>query len=100
MENKTETKEEPKHLVCGYCPRFIFQSDEPNAQYRYLDGLPICARCRILKGSKASEIIADKDRVKEDLKIKNDLRQKKADEVAIDVAIATQEETKTQMIKS
>lgn len=100
QETKTEEVQIEKHLVCGYCPAFVYAHLEPQGEYKYLDGLPICARCRILKGTKASEIIADKDRVAEDLKTKNDLRQKKADDLAIEVAIATQEETQTQMIKS
>lgn len=102
METLNDTKEEtkPKHLVCGYCPAFIYVHLEPNSEYKYLNELPICARCRILKSAHASEIIADRDRLDEDLKEKNQLRQKKADDIAIEVAIATQEETQTQMIKS
>lgn len=101
-KEETKTEDKPRtHLVCGYCPAFVYAHLEPNGEYRYLDGLPICARCRILKGRKASEILADRDHLDEDLKLKNALRQKKADEVAIEVAIATQEETKeVKMIKS
>lgn len=100
IEETKKEEEQTKHLVCGFCPAFVYAHLEPNGEYKYLDGLPICARCRILKGRKASEIIADREHLDEDLKLKNDMRQKKADEIAIEVAIATQEETQTQMIKS
>ena len=55
-------------VQCGYCPEIIFRHKEAGGRLFLYKGRPICARCRILKGSKFSkQIRADKPKYQRDV---------------------------------
>jgi hypothetical protein len=70
----------PVGVRCGYCPVIIFKQNESNGRLFMFRDLPICARCRILKGSKfANKIRIDKARYEKGIENKEKQIQADAD---------------------
>lgn len=82
-------------IPCGYCHLHIFKEHEANGEIHYLNGKPICARDRILRGKMGATIIADKGKRDADIARREQEAQKKADKNAIHVADITQTQTGT-----
>ncbi len=70
---------QPVGVQCGFCPAVIFQHMEAGGRlFMHRGKTPICARCRILKGSKfAKQIRRDKKLYEKDLKVKETLADNK-----------------------
>lgn len=93
--------EQPIAIRCEFCPVAILKVNEPDGKLHYMDGLPACAKCRILKKSKhADDIKADKPKVDEDAKLKEKLLQDEADQDIRVIAYESQIATKTSINKA
>ena len=85
-------KKENFKMRCGYCPRVIFKSDEPDGEFKKVDGKVICPVCRILKTSKhKDEIKADKKKYDKEKKKKEKKELKEEFKRISEVAVASQE---------
>jgi uncharacterized Zn finger protein (UPF0148 family) len=88
----SKTKKTILKKRCGYCPRVIFRDDEPDGEFRTLDGKIICPTCRVLKTSKLKkQIKADKKKYEAERKIQEEASSKKAKESVMDIAMASQD---------
>lgn len=92
-------KKEVEGYPCGYCPRTIILANESGGHLFMANGKPVCAVCRIMKKSKfANQIRRDKkvylkERAEEDQRFQN-----KANELAREAALMSQERHKDAMI--
>lgn len=78
-------------VQCGFCPAIIHAHKEAGGQLRLIKDKPICARCRILKGSAfKGQIKKGKKQYDAVIKEREDTKQKKADDQALLVAEASQ----------
>lgn len=91
--------EMPLHVRCGQCEHTIIKANEPKGELSMFEGLPICSRCRIIKVSKFSDEIQHSKEYKKDSEIRNDILQKKANDDVVEVAIKSQQDTNTTIIK-
>lgn len=93
-------KKVPLPTPCLYCPNLIWLHNEVENRVHLVKGKPACITCRTVKfGSLNKQYKKDKRLYAQDLKAKEAIEQEAANQHAIDVAIASQEKTKTQMIK-
>lgn len=66
---------------------------EANGRLYLLQGKPICARCRILKGSKMRfRILYDKGNLKKDLILRESILQKQENKRINEVALKSQQQ--------
>lgn len=82
-----------QYVPCGYCPQKIYKDMEANGRLYLLQGKPICARCRILKGSKMRfRILYDKGNLKKDLILRESILQKQENKRINEVALKSQQQ--------
>lgn len=99
MSVLTVSKKETEGTPCHFCPIHIFEEHESGSVIHYKNGNPICARCRILQGSSAARIVADKDKRDADIEAVNQKVQGEANADVLVVAEKTQTATKTKRKK-
>lgn len=89
----------PVGVKCGYCPAVIFKHNEMNGRLYVTEKeqLPICARCRVLKGKWGKNILRDKSRYEKDVARRGEVLQQLANEKAKKIAQETQIATKSQI---
>lgn len=93
-------KKERVGVRCGFCPVIIWRDNEANGRLFVKQGKPICACCRVMRGRYGRQIEKEVPRKRaEDSAVKENLLQRKANDHAIDIAMATQQSTKTQIQK-
>lgn len=81
----------PVAVQCGYCPELIWKHKEANGRLFLLKGKPICARCRILKGSKmAKKILSDRKLYLRDKELAEKIEQEKANAQVAKIAAESQ----------
>lgn len=84
-------KNEIKGTQCGFCKNIIFIHNESGGMLHVKSGVPICARCRILKRSPlAKEIKRDKKKLKQDIIERDRLREENETKRIEEVALASQ----------
>lgn len=91
----------PVGVQCGFCPKVIFKQNEAGGRLFIAEkeGLPICARCRVLRGRMARVIRRDVDKYEKDKDRREKAIQQAANEKAAEIAKATQIATETQITK-
>lgn len=93
-------KEKPVAVACGYCPELIWKHKEANGRLFLYNNKPICARCRILKGSKMkNRILGDKKLYLKDQEVREKIEQEKANEQVRQVAMQSQNDNPDVKIK-
>lgn len=77
---------------CGYCPRIVFKKDEPDGEFKKMDGKIICPVCRIMKKSNhREEIQKDGEIYKKEKEKKEEESRKEALVETTDIAMASQD---------
>lgn len=83
-------------VPCEYCGNPIWQHNEVKGRLWLVKGKPACAVCRVTKFSKMGKAIkSDRKNYFKDKKVRAELAQETANEMAIDVALASQNKTDT-----
>lgn len=91
--------DKPKGYQCGFCPTVIFLHNEVRGMLHTASGVPICAKCRILRQSKMSKkILADKKNFLKDQAELEHRVQVRANETVMELAHASQMKHKDAMI--
>lgn len=86
-------QKKPVGVQCSFCPEIIWKHKEAGGRLFLYKNRPICARCRILKGSKYNKLIlGDKKRFEKDVELRNKIEQDKADEQVRRVAAESQKD--------
>lgn len=93
-------KKEKTGVRCGFCPFIIWKHNEARGRLFVKNGRPICARCRIMNGRYGKQIAQEVSKKADlDAILRNNIQQQKANDRAIDIAIASQKATNTQIQK-
>jgi len=89
-----------KPALCGFCGQPVFAHNEVNGRIHFRVGKVICISCRVLSGKQARGIVLDVARnIGKDRMEKQRVKQNKANDQAIEVALASQDNTRTKMNK-
>jgi len=84
----------PVGVECAFCDYVIFKQNEAGGRLYLHQGKPICARCRILKGSKYANIIRqDVDVYEKDILAKKHHAEAKEIQRVAEIAVASQKNT-------
>lgn len=86
-KNKAIEELKAKGTKCGYCPMYIFTHNESGGKIFTLDSLPICVKCRIIKGHLGKKIKRD---AKKAQKKKEKLEIEAENKRVVEFAIMTQ----------
>lgn len=91
MDQKTKDKEiarmKAEGVKCGYCDMYIFKHNEVNGVVHFRKKLPICVKCRIIKGFKGRKILKA---IKKALEFKKQSEQVIENKRIVEYAILTQ----------
>jgi hypothetical protein len=87
-----ESTHKPVGVQCGFCPEIIFKHKEAGGRlFLHKGEKPICARCRILKGSKyAGRIRKDRKKYEQDLAEQKKIEENKEVERVAKIAVESQ----------
>ena len=95
----TVKKGTPKGTKCGYCPKLIFKELEAGGVIHKCEGLPICAKCRIMKGKFGEQIKLDAVVEQKHINSAKKRREIEEAERIKEIAYQTQVATKTKISK-
>lgn len=91
-ENQTlVTKDFFATVRCSNCELPLFKDFMPNGKLKFVDNKPCCVRCFVLRTPIAEEVLKAKSDYEKDVDEKEEHEQKRANDIALELAYRSQQ---------